>query len=124
MGSERILFVDDEETLAIMAGEILQKLGYRVRVMSDSVEALKEYRMQPYNYDLIITDQTMPDLTGLELAREILSQRPSMPVILYTGYSTSIDGGEAKQIGIREFMMKPLSMTNLAQTVRRVLDGA
>jgi len=124
MGSERILFVDDEETLAIMAGEILRKLGYRVRVMSDSVEALKEYRMQPYNYDLIITDQTMPNLTGLELAREILSQRPSMPVILYTGYSTSIDGGEAKQIGIREFMMKPLSMTSLAQTVRRVLDGA
>ena len=123
-GNERILFVDDEETLADMAGEMLIKLGYKVKVMTDSVEALRVFRTQPYNYDLIITDQTMPEITGLELAREILSLRPSVPVILYTGYSTSIDGGEAKLIGVREFMMKPLSMTNLALTVRRVLDGA
>ena len=61
MGNERILFVDDEETLADMAGEILQKLGYRVQVMTDSVEALRDFRMQPYNYDLVITDQTMPE---------------------------------------------------------------
>jgi len=93
-------------------------------VMTGSVEALSDFRSQPYSYDLIITDQTMPEMTGLELAREILYQRPSMPVILYTGYSTSIDGGEARRMGIREFMMKPLSMTNLALTVRRVLDGA
>ena len=123
-GTERILFVDDEETLAVMAGEMLKKLGYKVKVMTGSVEALSDFRSQPYSYDLIITDQTMPEMTGLELAREILYQRPSMPVILYTGYSTSIDGGEARRMGIREFMMKPLSMTNLALTVRRVLDGA
>lgn len=123
-GTERILFVDDEETLAVMAGEMLKKLGYKVKVMTGSVEALMDFRSQPYSYDLIITDQTMPDISGLELAREILCLRPSMPVILYTGYSATIDGGEARQIGIREFMMKPLSMTNFALTVRRVLDGA
>ncbi len=123
-GTERILFVDDEETLAVMAGEMLKKLGYRVKVMTGSVEAFRDFRSQPYNYDLIITDQTMPDMTGMDLAREILSERPSLPIILYTGYSTSIDGGEVRAIGIREFMMKPLSMTNLALTVRRVLDGA
>ncbi len=122
-GIERILFVDDEETLAVMAGEMLQELGYRVKVMTGSVAAFEDFRSQPYSYDLIITDQTMPDMTGMELAREILSERPSMPIILYTGYSTSIDGGEVKTIGIREFMMKPLSMTTLALTVRRVLDS-
>jgi signal transduction histidine kinase/DNA-binding response OmpR family regulator len=123
-GNESILFVDDEETLAVMAGEMLKKLGYAVEVMTSSAAALKVFLTKPYSFDLIITDQTMPDITGLELAREILMQRPSVPVILYTGYSTSIDGGEARRIGIREFMMKPLSMTNLALTVRRVLDGA
>lgn len=123
-GNESILFVDDEETLAVMAGEMLKKLGYAVEVTTSSAAALKLFVSKPYSFDLIITDQTMPDITGLELAREILIQRPSVPVILYTGYSTSIDGGEARRIGIREFMMKPLSMTNLALTVRRVLDGA
>jgi DNA-binding NtrC family response regulator len=123
-GKERILFVDDEETLAVMAGEMLKKLDYTVEVMTSSAAALKRFVSQPYAFDLIVTDQTMPDITGLQLAREVLSQRPGMPVILYTGYSTSIDGGEARQIGIREMIMKPMSMTNLALTVRRVLDGA
>ena len=122
-GKERILFVDDEETLAVMAGEMLKKLGYTVEVMSSSATALKRFVSQPYAFDLLITDQTMPDFTGLQLAREVLSQRPGMPVILYSGYSSSIDGAEARRIGIREMMMKPLSMTNLALTVRRVLDG-
>ena len=121
-GNERILFVDDEETLAVMAGEMLKKLGYAVEVMTSSAAALKRFVGQPDAFDLIITDQTMPDITGLQLAREVLSRRPGMPVVLYTGYSTSIDGEEARRIGIREMMMKPLSMTNLALTVRRVLD--
>jgi signal transduction histidine kinase/DNA-binding response OmpR family regulator len=121
-GNERILFVDDEETLAVMAGEMLKNLGYAVEVMTSSAAALERFIGQPDAFDLIITDQTMPDFTGLQLAREVLGQRPGMPIVLYTGYSTSIDGEEARRIGIREMMMKPLSMTNLALTVRRVLD--
>jgi DNA-binding NtrC family response regulator len=101
---------------------MLKKLGYAVEVMTSSAAALKRFGGQPDAFDLIITDQTMPDITGLQLAREVLSQRPGMPVVLYTGYSTSIDGEEARRIGIREMMIKPLSMTNLALTVRRVLD--
>jgi CheY-like chemotaxis protein len=121
-GTEKILIVDDEETLADMAGEMLQKLGYTVEVMTNSGAALKRYLSRPFYFDMVITDQTMPDLGGLELARKILAVRPSIPVILYTGYSASVTGREAKQSGIREFMMKPLSMTNLALTIRRVLN--
>jgi signal transduction histidine kinase/CheY-like chemotaxis protein len=122
-GDEKILFVDDEETLAVMAGEMLSSLGYTVTVMTSSAAALQCFLSQPYAFDLLITDQTMPEMSGTQLAREVIGQRPSMPVVLYTGYSTAIDGGEVKRTGIREFMMKPLSMTNLALTVRRVLDG-
>jgi DNA-binding NtrC family response regulator len=122
-GSEKILFVDDEETLAVMAGEMLRNLGYTVEVMTSSAGALQCFLRRPYAFDLVITDQTMPEISGMELAREVLGQRPSIPVVLYTGYSASIDGSEAKRIGIREIMMKPLSMINLALTVRRVLDG-
>ena len=122
-GREKILVVDDEETLASMAGEMLHNLGYTVEIMTSSAEALRCFLSRPYAYDLLITDQTMPEMSGMELAREVLGQRPSMPVVLHTGYSAAIDGGEAKRIGIRELMLKPLSMTNLALTVRRVLDG-
>ena len=123
-GTEKILIVDDEETLAVMAGKTLQKLGYTVEVMTNSVAALKRYLSHPWYFDMVITDQTMPDLGGLDLAREILAVRPDIPVLLYTGYSATVNGREAKRIGIREFMMKPLSMTNLALTIRRVLNTA
>ncbi len=121
-GDEKILLVDDEATLADMAGEMLEKLGYKVRVHSSSKDALQEFRKEPQQYDLLITDQTMPDISGMDLAIQVLGIRPEFPVILYTGYSAAIDEEEAKNIGIREFLMKPLSMNILAEAVRRTLD--
>lgn len=122
-GSEQILFVDDETTLAEMAGEMLENLGYTVRVMSNSMDAFKLFQKDPSQFDLLITDQTMPDISGMELARRVLNVRKDLPVILYTGYSATIDAKEAAQIGIREFLMKPLSMNVLADVVRRTLDN-
>ena len=122
VGNENILFVDDEVTLGEVAGEMLTKLGYNVEVQTSSVAALKSIRLEPMKYDLLITDQTMPVLTGVELTREALDLKPDLPVILYTGYSTAIDGDEARKIGICEFLMKPISMEKLAVVIRRVLD--
>ena len=121
-GNERILFVDDEATLADMVKQMLQSMGYDVVVFTSSVDALDVFRQDPGKFDLIITDQTMPVLTGLELAQQAMAVRAEIPVILYTGYSATINGEEVRRIGIKEFMMKPLSMTNLSAVVRRVLD--
>ncbi len=122
-GNERILFVDDETTLADMAGEMLENLGYTVNVLSSSASALALFRQKPENFDLLITDLTMPGISGMDLASEVLSLSPDLPVILYTGYSATIDGEEARRVGIREFLMKPLSMNVLAEAVRKTLDG-
>ncbi len=122
-GNERILFVDDETALAEMAGQMLEKLGYTVNVLSDSREAFDLFTSAPDAFDLLLTDQTMPDISGMDLAKKVLSLRPDLPVILYTGYSTAVDGNEARQIGIRQFLMKPLSMNVLAEVVRKTLDG-
>ncbi len=121
-GHEAILFIDDEVTLAEMAGEMLVKLGYQVDVYSNSRDALDAFCRAPERYDLLITDQTMPDISGMDLARQALTLRPDLPVILYTGYSAAIDGAEAQRVGIRQFLMKPLSMSLLAEAVRRALD--
>jgi signal transduction histidine kinase/CheY-like chemotaxis protein len=121
-GHERILFVDDELMLAEMAGEMLEKLGYEVDVLANSREALSAFKATPGQYDLLITDQTMPHLSGMELAREILSLAPGLPVILYSGYSANINSKAIEEIGIRAFLMKPLSMSGLAGAVRGALD--
>ena len=121
-GTERILFVDDEEALAEVTQEMLQKLGYKVEIQTNSVEALHRFRSRPSDYDLLITDQTMPDLSGMELAREALDIRSDIPVVLYTGYSSSIDEYALRRIGIKKHLMKPLSMTKLATVIRQILD--
>lgn len=121
-GNERILFVDDEETLAEMAGEMLKKLGYTVDIMTSSIAARELLETKTDQYDLVITDQTMPGLSGIELAKAIREKAPSMPVILYSGYSAAISEKEAEHIGIRKVLMKPLSMTLLSQAVRQILD--
>lgn len=123
MGSERILFVDDEETLAEMAGEMLRKLGYDVQIMTSGLDALQLFQASAEQYDLIITDQTMPSISGLDLARSIVALRPGVPIILYSGYSAAISADEAREIGIKKVLMKPLSMTLLSQTVRQILDA-
>ncbi len=121
-GHERILFVDDEEALAEMGRELLEHLGYAVTVKGSSAEALSALRTDPSAYDLLITDQTMPEMTGVELAREVLELRRDMPVILCTGFSHLVDADRANAVGIRGFVTKPLTKKELAKTVRQALD--
>ncbi|MBW2049740.1 MAG: PAS domain S-box protein [Deltaproteobacteria bacterium] len=123
-GTERILFVDDEPTLADLNRDRLSRLGYEVTTRTSSTEALGLFRATPDDFDLVITDMTMPRMTGESLAREILKIRPDTPIILCTGYSEHISGEKAREIGIRAFAMKPLDMKDLAETVRKVLDGS
>nr|MBF0223305.1 response regulator [Desulfobulbaceae bacterium] len=120
-GEGHILFVDDEDILAEMGKEMLERLGYDVTVKMSSLEALEVFQNSPDSFDVIITDQTMPGMTGSDLARRILQIRPHMPIILCTGYSTLIDEKSAKFIGIREFANKPLSKITIAQLLRKVL---
>jgi two-component system CheB/CheR fusion protein len=121
-GRERILFVDDEEILAKMGKVMLERLGYQVTVYASSVEALATFRNHPDRFDAVITDQTMPDMTGLDLAKRMLLHRPDMPIILCTGYSNLVNEEQAKANGIKGFIMKPMSMKDIAQLLRRVLD--
>jgi len=122
-GSERILFVDDETPLVLMGEALLAELGYEVTSRTSSREALDLLKQDPSRFDLVITDQTMPDVTGVELAREILAIRPELPVILCTGFSHLVDADSAKAVGIRAFVMKPLTKGEIARTMRKVLDG-
>jgi CheY-like chemotaxis protein len=101
---------------------MLQRLGYTVSVRTSSIEALEAFRAQPDRYDLVITDQTMPHMTGQMLAKEILSLRPEIPIILCTGHSDLIDEETSKDMGIQAFVMKPITMGGIAKTIRDVLD--
>ncbi len=120
-GQERILFVDDEELLAEMGKELLERLGYHVTVERSSLEALYLFQNTPENFDLVITDQTMPDMTGAELATRMMQIRPDIPIILCTGYSNLIDEESAKNLGIKEFAFKPLTKEGIAGLIRRAL---
>ena len=101
---------------------VLERLGYQVTALTDSTEALKTFSSDPSRFDLVITDQTMPGMTGVQLARELLKIRPDIPIILCTGHSETVSPEMAMEAGIREFLMKPLVKQELAQVVRRVLD--
>ncbi|MBC8391947.1 MAG: response regulator, partial [Deltaproteobacteria bacterium] len=122
-GTERILFVDDEASLVSLNHQRLERLGYEVKSTQDPLEAMKLFRSDPDLFDLVITDMTMPRMTGDELAQEILKVRPNLPVILCTGYSEKISESSAKEIGIRKYIEKPVDIQKLAITVREVLDG-
>ena len=122
-GTERILFVDDEPALAELGKQVLEALGYQVQAQGDSREAWTRFAADPESFDLVITDLTMPGMTGAELAEKILALRPSIPVILTTGYSDIITEEEARELGVREYMLKPVSTRRLAEVVRRVLDA-
>ena len=123
-GKERILFVDDEALIADMATEILEKLGYAVTVRKSGLAALDAFRNQPGNFDLVITDQTMPGMTGVELSRRMLQIRPDIPIILCTGYSSTASESAAKALGVKEFVFKPVSIRILAGLIRKVLDAS
>jgi CheY-like chemotaxis protein len=122
-GNEKILFVDDEVALARLGKKILENLGYHVSMMTDSPEAFKLFYSDPESFDLVITDMTMPGLTGTKLTRKIRNIRPDTPVILCTGYSEIINEEKALNMGINAFIMKPLVTQELAVKVREVLDS-
>ena len=121
-GEERILFVDDEVEIVESAREILEDLGYQVESENSPVEALRMFREQPDRFSLVITDMTMPRMTGERLARELLRIRSDIPIIMCTGYGELINGERAKEAGIKEIIMKPARISNVAEAIRRVLD--
>mgnify|MGYP006444894443 CR=1 FL=1 len=123
-GTERILFVDDEPALVEVAENMLSLLGYQVTCLTSSREALDRFRAAPDAVDLVITDQTMPEMTGIELAGEMMAIRPDLPVILCTGFSQQVNEERAAAHGIRRFLMKPMVMRDVAQGVREVLDAS
>ncbi|MCC7431576.1 response regulator [bacterium] len=121
-GNERILFVDDEMMISEMYKEMLEILGYTVTTKNDGWEALKTFLKTPKEFDLLITDLTMPKMTGIELAQEILSIRPEIPIILITGFSEGITREKAKELKINDFVMKPVVFSEIASSIRKALD--
>lgn len=123
-GTEHILFVDDDPMLVRLGKNMLTPMGYTVQVETDSNNALQILTQTPDSLDLLISDQTMPNLTGLELIAKVKKIRPDLPAILLTGFSSKVNEETAEQAGIDAFMMKPIQVTQLLQTVRKVLDSA
>lgn len=123
-GTERILFVDDEITIIKLGKRMIEQLGYSVITENSSIEALSIFKANPLDFDLVVSDMTMPDMTGDELAIEMLKIRPEIPIIMCTGYSKKISEKEAKKIGIKAFGFKPFVKLDLAKTIREVLDKA
>ena len=121
-GRECILFVDDEEVLVDIGQKMLEKLGYKVIARTSSLEALEAFRAQADKIDLVISDLTMPNMTGDILAQELMRLKPDLPVIVCSGFSEQMNEQNARSMGIREFVMKPLVMRKLADTIRKVLD--
>jgi CheY-like chemotaxis protein len=121
-GDETILFVDDEDALVEMGYEVLQELGYKVKACGSSQEALEVFQERPGDFDLVITDLTMPQMNGIELSRNLIRLRPDIPIILCTGFSGKITPESAKAAGIKAVLMKPLVIANLAETIRAMLD--
>ena len=123
VGKERVLFVDDEESLARLVQLMLEKLGYIVTVSSSSSEALELFANRPDQFDIIITDQTMPGMTGANMAEKMLQIRSDIPIILCSGYSSIMPKEKALSMGIREYMAKPFSRNDLAESIRKILDS-
>ena len=121
-GSEKILVVDDETSMANVTMQRLKRLGYHVTVKTDSLEALALFQQNPDYFDLVITDQTMPKMTGDHMVQEMLDIRKDLPAILCTGYSSKINHEKAKKLGIKAFLLKPVENFELSHTVRKVLD--
>lgn len=122
-GKETILVIDDDQMIAGMEKAMLEQLGYRVTAKTHSLEALDLFQSDPAGFDLVITDQTMPCLSGVELAQKLLQIRPELPIILCTGYSALVTEEQAAEKGIKRFLMKPVARKDLARAVRDTLDG-
>jgi two-component system cell cycle sensor histidine kinase/response regulator CckA len=121
-GTERILFIDDEPSIVNTSKQILESLGYDVVTCVSSIEALRLFKAQKDRFDLVITDMTMPQMTGENLAGELIRIKPDIPVILCTGFSASMDEKKAMDMGIRAFVSKPILKRELSEIIRNVLD--
>jgi len=117
------LFVDDEKFIANMAGQMLQRFGYKVETKLNPVEALELFQSNPEQFDMVITDMTMPQMTGVKLVEKLKDVRPDIPVIICTGHSSLVDEESAKALGIAAYAMKPIGMMEIARTIRKVLDN-
>jgi PAS domain S-box-containing protein len=122
-GTGRVLFVDDEPALTLMGQKILSQLGYQVQTTNSPAEALEAFRSQPKEFDLVITDLTMPEMTGTQLAKKLLAIRPDLPIVLCTGFSDQVNGEMLKSIGIRSLLLKPLTIQELAHSVRLAIEA-
>jgi PAS domain S-box-containing protein len=122
LGHEKILFVDDEPDLVDVGLQMLNMLGYRVTAINDSREALNQFQRSPHEFDLVITDMTMPRMTGDLLSQHLLAIRPEIPIIICTGYSEKVDAESIRSMGLAGLVYKPLIMKDLAELIRRILD--
>jgi len=122
-GNETIMVIDDEQSLIELGKNMLEKLGYRVETQTLPLEAIEIFKAAPDKFNLIISDMTMPAMTGDSLAKELMQIRPEIPVIICTGHSEQIDESRAKEMGIKGFLMKPFTIRELSKTVRQVLDA-
>lgn len=113
--------VDDEASIVGFITVLLENLGCKAIGLTSATEALKLFQQNPYCVDMVITDQTMPELTGAELARAMLALRPDIPIVMSTGYSNAINEDSARQIGIRRFLTKPVPAKLLAGIVGELL---
>jgi len=120
---EHILFVDDEKQIVQVGREMLEYLGYRVTGHTDSRAALESVQRQPGQYDLVITDFSMPQMNGVELARELSRLIPGIPIILYTAKSMAVSPEKARKLGIQDYLMKPVTAAQLHRAIRRILDA-
>ena len=121
-GSETILFVDDEISIAKMAQRMFERLGYKVETATTPQDALERFSLNPDHFDLIITDMTMPQMTGVTLSEKLMEIRPDIPIIICTGHSALVDEEKAKKLGLAAYVMKPINILETAQIIRKVLD--
>ncbi|MCP4546421.1 MAG: PAS domain S-box protein [bacterium] len=122
-GSEKVLVVDDEKAVADLTKKMLEHLGYSVTAITSSLEALELFTSQPHAFDIVLSDQTMPGMTGDMLVRKILEIRPDIPTVICSGYSSEMDAETAENIGVSAYLMKPTGMRKLGDTLRSVLDS-
>nr|WP_321397426.1 response regulator [uncultured Desulfobacter sp.] len=114
--------MDDENDITAVAEETFKLFGYRIEAMTDPIDALAIFKLNPGYFDIVVTDMTMPNLTGISLARELRDIRSDIPIILCTGHSSLIDEDKARQLGIAGYIEKPVSISDLAKTIRHILD--
>ncbi|MCP3901481.1 MAG: response regulator, partial [Desulfobacteraceae bacterium] len=121
-GSEHILLVDDEEEILEMEEEMLERLGYQITSLHNSLEALKIFKANPDQFDMVITDMSMPNISGDKLATELIKIHPTIPIIICTGFNDTMTKQKAESLGVKGFLFKPIIMKKLSQKIREVLD--